>query len=131
MTSQRVRRGKRAGQLVVFHANEDTLMPWRTQLAYALAAAHSGPPMDGPVGVHIVFTMPKPKSAPKHKHTWPAKRPDLDKLMRAVLDAGTEAGVWRDDSQVVMATESKHFVADGHNEVMECPGAYVHIWEVS
>lgn len=131
MTAQRVRRGPRTGQLAVYHANEDTLMPWRNSVAWALAAAHEGPPWTGPVGVHIVFTMPKPKSAPKTKHTWPIKRPDLDKLMRAVLDAGTEAGVWKDDSQVVVAAESKHFVADGYEEVMDTPGAYINIWEVA
>jgi Holliday junction resolvase RusA-like endonuclease len=130
MSAQVIRKGPRAGQVAVYHQNEQALMPWRVALVYALRGAHDGDPMQGPVGVHVVFTMPKPKSAPKRRHVWPAKKPDLDKLLRGVLDAATYAGVWVDDSQVVMATCSKHYVSDGYAHVMASPGAYVHVWEV-
>jgi crossover junction endodeoxyribonuclease RusA len=36
-------------------------------------------------------------------------RPDLDKLVRAVLDALSEAGVWRDDAQVVSVVARKAY----------------------
>lgn len=130
MTAQIVRRGPRRGQLAVYHQNEQTLMPWRASIIFALRRNAPRQPLAGPVGVHVVFTMPKPKSAPKKRHVWPAKKPDLDKLLRGVLDAATEAGVWVDDNQVVMATCSKHYVNDGYAHVMPSPGAYVHIWEV-
>jgi crossover junction endodeoxyribonuclease RusA len=65
---------------------------------------------DVPVAVSIIFHAVRPKS---HYRTgrnaarlrddapsWPAKRPDVDKWVRAVLDALT-ATAWADDGQVV------------------------------
>ncbi|WP_256670767.1 RusA family crossover junction endodeoxyribonuclease [Nocardia cyriacigeorgica] len=73
--------------------------PWRERVA--LAVHQQGwQPLDGPVAVDLTFVMPRPKSTPK---TWtPAavKRPDIDKLARAVLDALTGIA-FADDSQVV------------------------------
>jgi Holliday junction resolvase RusA-like endonuclease len=42
-------------------------------------------------------------SAPK----FVAVKPDVDKLIRAVLDALTDAGVFRDDSRVVQVSATK------------------------
>lgn len=50
--------------------------------------------------------MPRPKSAPKTKTLAAVKRPDIDKLARAILDALTD--VWlRDDSHVVELCATK------------------------
>ena len=68
-----------------------------------------------PVGVSIVFRLPRPKghhgtrgqllpSAPKY----PAVLPDIDKLARAILDALTGV-VWRDDAQVVALDVYKRY----------------------
>ena len=45
---------------------------------------------------------------------WPIKRStgDVDKLARLVLDAITDAGLWRDDSQCVRLTTSKVYVGE-------------------
>ena len=57
---------------------------------------------EGPIGVKISFGIAAPIN---QKHGYP-KRPDLDKLVRGVLDALT--GVcYRDDSQVVTLTAQK------------------------
>lgn len=74
----------------------------------ALAAMPHRPPamIEGPVSVTFSFSLAKPKSAPKTKAVLPAKRPDLDKLCRSVLDALT--GIfWCDDSQVCRITATK------------------------
>jgi crossover junction endodeoxyribonuclease RusA len=128
MDAQRIRGGPRAGQLAVFHQNHTTLLPWRDSVIYALRAAHCGDPFTGPVGVLVVFTMKRPVSLPKRRHSYPAKKPDLDKLLRGVLDAATYAGVWRDDSQVVEATARKHYTADGLADVLKTPGAFIRVW---
>ncbi len=67
---------------------------------------------EGPVEIDLHFGLPKPKSAPKKRRIWPDKRPDLDKLTRAVLDALTYV-VFSDDSQVVSITATKDYGAPG------------------
>lgn len=79
--------------------------PWRMDVKAAAeaVAAHAMHtlPLDGPLVVSMVFTMPKPASAPKRRTTWPDKKPDLSKLVRSTEDALTDAGLWVDDSRVV------------------------------
>lgn len=66
-------------------------------------------PLEGPVALRAHFTVAKPMSAPKRRRTWPSKKPDIDKLLRAVMDAITAAGVWRDDAQVIDARATKSY----------------------
>jgi crossover junction endodeoxyribonuclease RusA len=120
----------RAGKQVVFHHNAKELLPWREAVTWALRAAHRGDPLTGPVAVNIVFTLRKPNSAPKRRHVYPTKQPDLDKLLRGVLDAATYAGVWRDDAQVVRGYQAKHYTGDGFPDVLPTPGAVIRIWPV-
>lgn len=56
------------------------------------------PYTEGPLRVDIVFMLKQPA---RPKFPLPAVRPDVDKLVRAVLDSMTDAHVWQDDSQVV------------------------------
>ena len=61
--------------------------------------------LEGPVSVLILFDMPRKKTAPKRTDRCAelaAVKPDLDKLIRAVLDGLSLSGVvYRDDAQVV------------------------------
>ncbi|MDP5184783.1 RusA family crossover junction endodeoxyribonuclease [Blastococcus sp. BMG 814] len=88
-------------------------------------SAHPWERLEGPVSVSVVFTFDPPKSAPKSRRCWPVTRSsgDLDKLCRAVFDALTDAGVWRDDSQVVRLAASKVHVGDPWS--LHVPGACV------
>jgi len=61
-----------------------------------------------PVMVEITFWLARPKSAPKSL-TIPVKRPDVDKLARAVLDGLVAGGAFADDSQVFHLTARKLF----------------------
>src|SRR5215469_6633367 len=84
--------------------------PWREAVRAETQRIAGGCPAECPVRVVIVFRLPRPQghygtgrnagtvrpSAP----AYPAGRPDLDKLARAVLDGLTMGGAWRDDSQV-------------------------------
>lgn len=100
------------------------LKPWRADVSSAAvdairalgegdddAASDVEPvfPLGGPLGVVCEFTVRKPTGAPKTRVTYPDKRPDLDKLLRAILDALSAAGVYRDDSQVVNIQTTKTF----------------------
>lgn len=83
--------------------------PWRQAIIDAcLPALRGTPPLEGPVSVSVQFLLPRPKSAPR-RVIEPAKLPDLDKLLRALLDGLTTAGAWRDDAQVVMISAIKAF----------------------
>lgn len=87
-------------------------------------------PLTGPVGVLVVFTLHKPLSAPKTRRTWPARRPDLDKLVRSTFDALGAAGVWRDDGQVVELHAHKRYPGEGI-DALATPGAVIYIAEVT
>ncbi len=88
------------------------LATWRRLVADVAQRFAPDEPWEGPVGIELHFGLPKPKSAPKRKRVWPDKRPDLDKLTRAVLDALTYV-VFADDSQVVNIRASKEYGAPG------------------
>ena len=74
--------------------------PWREAVrAETQRAVKDIGPADGAVSVTIQFYLPRPKSLPG-RVTAHVRRPDLDKLGRAVLDGLTDGGAWLDDSQV-------------------------------
>jgi crossover junction endodeoxyribonuclease RusA len=95
----------------------------RHETALAVALETQGTP-DGPVRVEIMFYLPRPKSTPK-KVLYPAKRPDVDKLARAVLDGLVAGWAMRDDAQVVTLVAMKRF-ADDRDRV---PGCVIEIEE--
>lgn len=104
---------------------------WRETVHYAaLQARATQPPLEGPIRARIVFTLPKPKSAPKRVRTWPARKPDLSKLLRAVEDSLTSAGVWRDDAQLVGCDRLEKVFPNEDQDALDAPGVYIEVWEV-
>ena len=91
---------------------------WETLVKLMAQAAWQGPPWEGPVEVHLVFYLPPPKSA-RRGQRWVSKRPDVDKLTRAALDA--LAGIaYHDDSRVALVSASKEYAwARGPGVVIE------------
>ena len=89
--------------------------PWReavrAETQHAMVASGEDAFL-GPVAVKITFLLPRPKSTPR-RVTWPAKRPDLDKLARSVLDGLTMGGAWEDDAQVIELWCRKRFAPEG------------------
>lgn len=76
--------------------------PWRQDVvAAAIDARGTASPLDGPLSVRMVFTLPKPKSAPKRRRSWPDKKPDVSKLARSTEDALVTAGAIADDARIV------------------------------
>jgi crossover junction endodeoxyribonuclease RusA len=77
------------------------------------------PMFTGAVMVDVTFVLYRPKSTPK-RHTPPAvKKPDNDKLVRAVFDGMTDV-VYSDDSQVV-----EHHARKRLADIDESPGAII------
>lgn len=86
---------------------------WRQAVATAARdwqEANQAALLDEPLAVSIAFWLPRPPSIPK-KRQWPDRKPDLDKLVRSVLDAVTGVRI-SDDSRVVALAASKHYVHD-------------------
>jgi Holliday junction resolvase RusA-like endonuclease len=99
--------------------------PWRQDVkAAAEAVRGSAEPIDEPIRVRMVFTLPKPMSAPKTRRTFPSKKPDLSKLVRSTEDALTDAGIWRDDSRVVECVARKVFPNEDE-ESLSAPGVRI------
>lgn len=96
--------------------------PWREDIRAALIDARGRPKtyLDGEVCLDMEFILPRPKSAPKKRRASADKRPDMDKLIRAVLDAITSAGVWRDDAQWCSGSPLKRIA-----EIGETPGCRI------
>ena len=62
---------------------------------------------DDALSMDIRFVVLKPKSAPK-KRVFCTKRPDLDNMTKAVLDALNKY-VYPDDSQIIALSTIKHY----------------------
>jgi Holliday junction resolvase RusA-like endonuclease len=91
---------------------------WRGMVQAAVADLHAEK-FAGAVEVRLGFDLPRPlshhgtgrnrgvvkASAPAH----PTTAPDIDKLARCVCDAITDAGLWRDDAQVVLLHCAKRY----------------------
>lgn len=101
------------------------LGPWRERVSWFAVQAMKryGPPITGAVVMDLDFVMPRPKSTPKTKTTPAIKRPDIDKLTRAILDA-LSGVAYVDDSQVVGLRASKRLALPG-----EYPGCHITITE--
>jgi Holliday junction resolvase RusA-like endonuclease len=101
-----MRRTKTGGLTPVMRESSAKVKPWRQAVAAAAEVCVLGHPnrawfpLDGPLVVRMVFTMPKPKSAPRTRRTWPMRYPDLSKLARSTEDALTGI-IWADDGRIV------------------------------
>lgn len=80
----------------IIHTQGSALAAWRSSVALEARRAGAFPSQD-PIEMTLLFILPKPKTVTRDFPTVP---PDLDKLVRSVLDALT-AIAYKDDSQVV------------------------------
>jgi len=132
--------GVPTGRVAVIESSHDRVKSWRQAVIDAALGLEPAPawPLDGPLKIGLIFALPRPKghygtgrnaarlrdSAPRY----PAGVPDLSKLLRATEDALTDAGVWRDDAQVVAYGRLEKVYA-GHygDHVLTAPGAMITI----
>ena len=97
-----------SGRAVLVESSAVKLKAWRKAVAEAAKHANdSGLPYITPVHVDIVFWLTRPQK-PKFAHA-PGVKPDLDKLVRGVLDALVHAGTLADDSLVTSLVAEKRY----------------------
>lgn len=111
--------GKRA---VLTDANKATLKPWRAAVTrMAQAAWLDRPQLEGvAVEVEAVFVFERPATVRRDR---PSVKPDLDKLVRAVFDGVTDAGLWKDDGQATRLVSEKCYG--------RAPGVHVTVRQLS
>lgn len=108
---------------------------WKGDVKRFASDAFKGPLLECPLHLTLVFCMPRPQfhlnkngvkdSAPK----FPAKKPDADKLSRAVMDSLTGV-IWKDDAQVTTKLVKKRFADSDPNGVWrQVPGVAIKINE--
>jgi Holliday junction resolvase RusA-like endonuclease len=110
--------------------------PWRQDVVHAakdLMAKNAGLlhpvrfPMDGPSVGRMIFTRPKPKSAPKRKASWVTTTPDLSKLVRSTEDALVTAGLIADDARIIGYSRIWKTYPNEDPEALDSPGAIIYI----
>ena len=99
--------------------NPGTSSTWKACVIHALQGLAGTFPTGVPLRCDLTFYLPRPKghfgsgkNADTLKASAPARptgKPDRDNLDKAVCDAITAAGVWRDDSQVTSGTIRKRW----------------------
>jgi crossover junction endodeoxyribonuclease RusA len=95
--------------------------PWRAAVFEAVASLDFEP-FTKECSIEIVFYLEKPKTV---KRILPTVPPDLDKLIRGLLDALTLAHVWIDDALAVDIAAVKIYASEDNQ-----PGAEITIREV-
>jgi len=94
------------------------LSAWRKAISAEAKQAMAGRLLfDGPIAVHLVFHLPRPKTV---KREWPDRRLDIDKMTRACLDSLTGV-VFSDDSRVCQLEAQKRYAENN-------PCAAVMVW---
>jgi Holliday junction resolvase RusA-like endonuclease len=127
---------------IVIDANRIGLAQWRSQIAaYAMEqkAKDGAATLSGPVAIRLEFWFKRPADhylPVNSKRDVPvlrpgvagyvAQAPDLDKLIRAVFDALTDADVWHDDGQVIKVIATKLY-SDAYDPNSQRPGVIISV----
>jgi Holliday junction resolvase RusA-like endonuclease len=95
---------------VVITSDNPKVKRWQKEVARAAKLALGGVDLEltGAVRVEATFYLPAPAKLPKDRAGLPIVRPDLDKCLRAILDALTGT-FYQDDEQVVDLVAHKRY----------------------
>jgi Holliday junction resolvase RusA-like endonuclease len=109
-----IHRKEGAPVAVLHEVNGERLQLWRSAVAdraIQVMEREHFPTIPRGMSVYLVvlFLLPRPL---RPLNELPVTRPDLDKLTRAVMDALTTAGAYRDDAQVTDLVVRKRYAED-------------------
>jgi Holliday junction resolvase RusA-like endonuclease len=110
-----VRRG------VYLESSRQKLNPWLQAIREKTRQLEALAPIDGSLEVEVIFYLPRPASVVR---LLPNVKPDVDKLLRGILDG--LKGFIADDARVVRVTGTKVY-AERHRR----PGAFIKIEKLS
>lgn len=107
------------------HTPQGPIKSWKECIMWAGKLNRFAEPLDVPLIVHLEFLLPRPKGRSTSNSWLPLEkwktgepyphlgRPDRDNLDKAVLDALTQVGFWRDDSLVFSGNIKKMVAGSG------------------
>jgi Holliday junction resolvase RusA-like endonuclease len=102
--------------------NPDSADVWKSAIAEEWTGLRM-PMIVKPCSICVMFYLPYPKKIKEVPGVLPhGAKPDTDNLLKAVMDALTNAGAWKDDCLVFETCASKHYSGID-------PGAYILISE--
>jgi Holliday junction resolvase RusA-like endonuclease len=108
-------RFRRAGNFVTTYTDQKTKTYEATIKAWAQCAMGSATPLEGPVSVDLYIRMGVPASTSKKRteaclqnEELPTKKPDIDNIIKAYLDA-MNGIVYKDDTQVIRLSAKKGY----------------------
>ena len=89
---------------------------WKGSIALAVQDHLPPQPYEGPLLLTLVFLFPRPKAhfranglMREDAPLWHDKKPDIDNAAKAVMDALTTIGLWKDDKQVASVSMLKRY----------------------
>lgn len=114
----RARAGFRGSKIIMYDPATDK--SWKSTVRAEAMRSWDLHPFKGPIRVNITAVFPRPKDhyrggkigngiRPEAPY-WHTNKPDRDNIDKAILDALTEAGLWKDDCQVCEGTTRKRYV---------------------
>lgn len=115
----------KAGHAILVESSKK-VRTWRESVKWAVVDSGGAQTITGPIDIEMYFTLPKPKSAPKSRRTWPDRKPDLSKLVRSTEDALTDSGAFEDDARIVRCISMKVFPGE-HANALAVPGVVIRI----
>jgi crossover junction endodeoxyribonuclease RusA len=117
----------KTGKTFVYEQNSKTQKSWRQDVIAAAVAVRELSQLqtlDGPVSVQVMFRLPRPASVSIRRRPFPCVKPDIDKILRNTLDGLTQAGIYRDDAQVIDLYVRKMYATDDPDGA---PGATIRV----
>lgn len=115
VTGRSRKTGKPVTRLIPMDKKE---RPWREKVRQTALAAMTDNHFTGfgrgvPVELCVGFTVARPKTVRRFR---PTVKPDLDKLLRCLMDGLTDSGIIHDDAQITNIAASKGYVrsSDDH-----------------
>jgi len=129
---------------IVMRESSANVKPWRDAVrSDAISARAGAPTLDEPLVLDAVFTVTRPKShyrTGRNAHLLRDDAPtrpiaksapgDLSKLVRAVEDSLTDAGVIRDDSLIIEYGRVAKVWAGEDRDALDAPGAVLRLWRL-
>lgn len=118
---------RKNGTGFVRESNPKAQRDWRQDVVAGVTdyrQLHNLATIEGPTRVAIDLRVPRPPSVSIRKFPYPTKKPDIDKLTRNTLDGLKQAGLIRDDSQIIDIIIRKRYATD---DPFGSPGATIRL----